>query len=350
MLPSPSVSRPTSCTAYASCLVAAAAAVASAADPVPINVGARRQLFVDRHIIERLEGEAGLVLHHPQPQEIVLRCDQPWERSGPGYPTVFRDGERYRLYYRVSAGQVDDGDQRQYTCYAESVDGITWEKPRLGLVEIDGSKDNNVIWTGAIAHNFSPFLDENPAADATERYKAVGGVGMKWGDGFWLLVSPDGIRWRKRDDTPLALEGRFDSHNLLFWDAEARLYRMYWRDHRRDDGRQPGGRDVRTATSPDCRNWTASQWLVYEPPGAAQPNVTRAIHRAITISFTRAVSRPTLGRRACCSGFLSGIQTAAGPARPISCPIATSAAREPTRVATVAGRRDGARRSPTFFS
>jgi len=265
MLTSLSVSRLASCSARAGCLVAVATAVASAAEPVPIDIGSRRQLFVDRHIVERLEGEARLVLHHPQPQEIVLRCDQPWERSGPRYPTVFRDGDRYRLYYGVSAGQVDDGDQRQYTCYAESVDGITWKKPRLGLVEIDGSKDNNVIWTGAIAHNFSPFRDENPATDATERYKAVGGVGMKWGDGFWLLVSPDGIRWKKRDDTPLDLEGRFDSHNLLFWDAAARLYRMYWRDHRRDDGRQPGGRDVRTAASPDCRSWTASQWLVYEP-------------------------------------------------------------------------------------
>ncbi len=162
--------------------MAVATAVVSAAEAVPIDVGARRLLFVDRHI-----------------------------------------------------------------------------------VEIDGSKDNNVIWTGAIAHNFSPFRDENPAADATERYKAVGGVGTKWGDGFWLLVSPDGIRWKKRDDTPLDLEGRFDSHNLLFWDAEANLYRVYWRDHRPDNGRQPGGRDVRTATAPDCRSWTASQWLVYEP-------------------------------------------------------------------------------------
>lgn len=254
-----------SCGLRAASLVAVVTTVASAGDSSAVDVGSRRQLFVDRRIVERLEGEARLALHHPQPQEIVLRFDQPWERSGPGYPTVLRDGDRYRLYYRVAAGHVDDSDQRQYTCYAESPDGVTWTKPRLGLVDIDGSNDTNAIWTGAIAHNFSPFRDDNPAADAAERYKAVGGVGKKWGDGFWLLVSPDGIRWKKRDDTPLDLDGNFDSHNLLMWDAEAALYRMYWRDHRRGDARQPDGRDVRTATSPDCRCWSTPEWLAYDP-------------------------------------------------------------------------------------
>jgi hypothetical protein len=31
------------------------------------------------------------------------------------------------------------------TCYAESRDGITWTKPKLGLFEFEGSMENNII-------------------------------------------------------------------------------------------------------------------------------------------------------------------------------------------------------------
>ncbi len=42
----------------------------------PIDIGARRELFVDHHLIESLDG-ARLVLHRPQPREVVLKFDQP---------------------------------------------------------------------------------------------------------------------------------------------------------------------------------------------------------------------------------------------------------------------------------
>jgi hypothetical protein len=115
------------------------------AAPAPLVIGSRRQLFVDRRLVDRLEGEARLVLHSPQSQEIAVRSEEPWEGSAPRYMTVFRDGDRYRLYYRVAVGHVEDNDERQYTCYAESGDGIRWTKPRLGLVEFAGSTENNIV-------------------------------------------------------------------------------------------------------------------------------------------------------------------------------------------------------------
>ena len=57
----------------------------------PVDIGSRRELFVDRHLIERIEG-AQLVLHHPQPAEVVLRFDRPWEGPFCGYVTVIKDG------------------------------------------------------------------------------------------------------------------------------------------------------------------------------------------------------------------------------------------------------------------
>ena len=229
-----------------------------------LNVGNRRELFVDRHLIDRLDN-ARLVLHHPQPQEVALNCDAPWEGAAPGYPTVFCDGGVYRLYYRVMPpGGCADEDERQLTCYAESNDGIRWRKPELGLFESQGSKQNNIVWKGVMSHNLTPFRDENPGCPADRRYKAVGGV-QSGSEGLWALGSPDGIAWRKLDDQPLPLSGNFDSQNLLFWDAHSGMYRAYWRAGRMNDPKVPNGRDVLTATSPDFVRWSAPQWLDYEP-------------------------------------------------------------------------------------
>tara|TARA_Y100001934_G_C11995789_1_gene605300 strand:- start:142 stop:354 length:213 start_codon:yes stop_codon:yes gene_type:complete len=38
----------------------------------------QRELFVDHHLIEKLEG-ARLVLHHPVAREEAIRFDPPWE-------------------------------------------------------------------------------------------------------------------------------------------------------------------------------------------------------------------------------------------------------------------------------
>jgi hypothetical protein len=241
------------------------------AEPVvgknPLNLGSRRELFIDPYLIERFEG-AALRLHPPQPQEIAVSFDEPWEAGAPGYCTIFQDGARCRMYYRVSppGGLCKDEDPRQMTAYAESADGLHWEKPKLGLFEVNGSTSNNVIWRGVISHNFTPFLDANPACPPSERYKAVGGTRIEWGGkGLWLLVSADGIHWRERDKTPLAFPGNYDSQNLIFWDAATNGYRAYWRDGRRQDPRVPDGRDVRTAVSSNLTAWSEPRWLAYDP-------------------------------------------------------------------------------------
>src|SRR5262245_27056308 len=57
-----------------------------------------------------------------------------------GYHTILRIGDRFHLWVMTQTGQWT-----QYLCYATSKDGITWEKPDLGLVEFGGSKKNNII-------------------------------------------------------------------------------------------------------------------------------------------------------------------------------------------------------------
>ena len=257
-------------------LIAMALPLAAIAEDPP-SVGSRRELFVDRHLVDQFEG-ARLALHRPQPRELAIRFDKPWEMQSPGYATIVHDEEKglYRMYYRSSLtppafGKKRDAPRREVYCYAESGDGLTWTKPLLGLVEFEGSKDNNIMWEGVGSHNLSVMLDGNPDCPPDARFKAVGrgkplaNEPSPYKHGLYVLKSPDGIHWQTIQEEPVITDGKFDSHNILFWDSVLGAYRAYWRDSRKRDKNVPDGRDVRTAVSDDVVNWRNSSMLQYEP-------------------------------------------------------------------------------------
>ena len=197
-----------------------------------IDIGSRRELFVDDFLIERFVGKAETRLHHPIPREIAIVHDAPWEGTSSGYHTVFQDGDLYRMYYRGSQLEVKDGRlitnrHRAVYCYAESRDGIVWTKPALGRFEFDGSKQNNIVWDGVGTHNFTPFKDLRPNCPAEARYKGLGG--LRGEGGLFAFKSADGIHWSLMSDTPVITNGAFDSQNLAFWDPTLGKYRAYWR-------------------------------------------------------------------------------------------------------------------------
>lgn len=201
----------------------------------PLNIGSRWELFVDEYLVANKAG-AELKLHDPIKREIVLSTDQPWEGMTCAYFSVIQDGGKVLMYYRGSSGGSDHSDA-QVTCVAESTDGIHFTRPKLGLIEAGGTKDNNVIWRGVESHNFSPFLDANPKTKSDERFKALGGVkqpGKNWHQGetpggLYAFTSADGIHWKKMKDTPVITKGAFDSQNLAFWDTTRDRYACFSR-------------------------------------------------------------------------------------------------------------------------
>jgi len=216
-------------------------------DNTPLRLGAEPVLFVDRSLIERADG-VELRLSKPERREVVLVTDRPWEGPQSAYFSVLRDGERILLYYRGFC-RTDLGED-QVTCVAESRDGITFTRPTVGLYDFAGSRENNIVHRGVESHNFAPFLDANPAAPPSERFKALGGVDGK----LFAFVSEDGYRWRKLTDRPVLTEGAFDSLNVAFWDSKARLYRCYSRAW--TGGGYAGYRAIQSCTSRDFRSWT----------------------------------------------------------------------------------------------
>ena len=228
-----------------------------------IDIGQNRELFVDKHLIAEMKGEAALRLNHPVRREIAMVHDEPWEGSACGYHTVFRDGDDYRMYYHAWHIPPDGGQGHPlFIAYAQSQDGIHWVKPKLGLVEYEGSKENNIILAtinGSGCHDFSVFKDANPQVMPGEEYKAVG-LGANPA-GLYAFKSPDGIHWTLYNQNRPVMTGHpFDTQNIAFWDPNIGKYRVYIRDF------HEGRRGIMTATSDDFIHWSEREWLRF--PGA----------------------------------------------------------------------------------
>ena len=224
----------------------------------PKIIGTQRQLFLDKFWISN-SNEVFRKLHPPKKLETVLEREKPWEQGSVSYMGTMRDGDKFRAYYRCrelpsreeTEKQVTKGNDGEITAYQESDDGIHWEKPNLGIMEYEGSKDNNIVWMGPGA-NMAPFKDRNPNTPENERYKAL--VRKK---DLWALVSADGLNWRLMQEDPISTDGPFDSFNISFWDPWREEYVAYTRGTAGNEGDFFGGvRWIRRTTSKDFRNWT----------------------------------------------------------------------------------------------
>ena len=219
-----------------------------------IDIGSRRELFVDQYLIDRMDNTR-LVLHHPRDEGPVIRFDNPWEFPFAGCPTLIKDGAKYRLYYRGMFG-TGDGTNVECTCYAESDDGIHWTKPNLGLFEVKGTRENNCVWANdpPFSHDFSPFLDTRSGVDPAQRFKAVAGI--KKSGGLWAFASADGIHWKKLYGKPIITDGAFDSHNVAFWSEHEGKYLCYFRTWK-------GYRWVSRSTSDDFEHWSPTVDMIF---------------------------------------------------------------------------------------
>jgi len=239
--------------------------------PVTRDIGSRRELFVDRFLIDRLEN-ATLKLHEPR---LAPAMSEPADNLE--YGTVIKDGDLFRLYTRDARGSKFDGDTTEVTRYCESRNGIHWTKPKLGLVEIDGSKDNNVILHETpYCHNFSPFLDQRPDVPSEERFKALGGTVKS---GLVAFISADGIHWKKLRPEPVVTytkEYAFDSQNVSFWSEAESCYVCYFR-HFLD-------KKLRSV----CRT-TSADFLTWSEPVQLKPNFPgEHIYTTLTHPYFRA--------------------------------------------------------------
>ena len=220
------------------------------------RIGSDRQLFVDDLIIEEANG-THRKLHQPVRREKAIQPEHPWETYVTVQAQQFKDGDSYRMIYGCAAGDPDKGNPR-LTALAESDDGINWTKPTLGVIELDGSRDNNLIWKGPCV-SVAAFIDDKPDATDDQKYKAIArGSRQIYGkESLLAMSSPDGVHWSMLSDTPIFDDGPFDTHNIAFWDTWREEYVAYARSVNGTEGSFKGGvRWVRRSTSKDFVKWT----------------------------------------------------------------------------------------------
>lgn len=223
-----------------------------------LDIGSRRELFVDRFLIDSMTG-VELRLHEPR---LAAQLPDAETVGRLQYGTVIKDGDLFRLYTRDARGAKSDGDTREVTRYYESQDGIHWKKPALQLFEVDGTKENNVILHEPfVCHNFSPFLDKRPGTIKEQRFKALAGVHP--GGGLVAFTSADGIHWKKLQDDPVVTSRSFafDSQNVSFWSKTEQLYVCYFRSWKTPHGQ------LRTIS-----RTTSSDYLTWSEPVSLHPN------------------------------------------------------------------------------
>lgn len=244
--------------------------------------------------------------------------DRPWE-YGYNFSTVIKDEGVYRLWYECVPGDHFEGGKLGWPtghgnvlCYAESDDGFTWRKPRLGIAAYNGETGTNIVYGRELSsnglHGASVFKDPN--APPAERYKLIymgmiSGIDVEeWqarhrsrfgddmdpmalhkgeakpggADGGHLqrdrpreyvqviagATSPDGLRWTALPE-PLMVHFS-DTLNTASWDPALGRYVGYFRTWRH------GRRCVGRAETEDFARWPSTPDTVLMAPLDAHPS------------------------------------------------------------------------------
>ena len=164
----------------------------SAAADDPIVLDSHKQLFLDDYLIASMTRVKRTVeLAQKFSGNPVLWPTESWEPPmAILYGSVIRDGGKFKMWYKSGLG----------VAYAESDDGIKWNKPRLDLTLVGGERSNILFLKKSPTEGSEAFpyhheifgvhRDEREP-DPARRYK------MGFLDIHWKYDGPDGLPWRK---------------------------------------------------------------------------------------------------------------------------------------------------------
>lgn len=262
-----------------------------------VAVGLRKQLLVDGYVISQtanVQREVAQLTKANGAKPLIV-ADKPWENEFIGSSLhVIRDEGKFRMWYGSYTGWL--------MCYAESADGLKWDKPELGVFDLTdpigreiekgtaqyyrdlprkpltfrGNKSNilGVSW-GELAPQCCPltvFRDPHET-DKDHGYKGCGGPAAGKGRGPGLYHSPDGIRWTAyhKGESVVGDRAASDFISQALWDEDQKLYHLYTRYDFGDYGGHTEIRGLMHATNPDIQKsptgWTLGRcWLFDREP------------------------------------------------------------------------------------
>jgi len=175
----------------------------------PVKIDCSHQLFVDDYLLASIKNIKRTVHQATKFSGNPIMTDHtPVDGAGPIFPIVQRDQQtgRFRMWYagRITYTLPNGTSVRFPALYAESDDGVAWTKPGLGVFEFNGSRANNIVIPAGNLWGIHVDEDEpNPK----RRYKGIVWHEPKYvpREGYFLYTSPDGIRWTRETEEPIAL-------------------------------------------------------------------------------------------------------------------------------------------------
>ena len=267
--------------------------IALAAQSNPhVVLDSTKQLFLDDWLIES-QSNVTRRIHEARksPDNPVLWPSEEWEgKVAVVYGSVMRDDDRWRMWYHGGGG----------VSYAESADGIAWDKPALDIVTIDGHDTNVIIQRGAdeaqpgalpwFYEVFGVHKDDDPNApyklgylSIQPNYDGPGGDPFHRGQrrGLGVASSADGIHFDSVE--PWATEAIVDGATHWMLDPIRNKYVLYGRTkHISDEVRaawgdhewfgKHWGRAVARVESDDFVTWSNTDPLKAEVVMAADPS------------------------------------------------------------------------------
>jgi hypothetical protein len=161
-------------------------------------------IIVDNRWALKQKREAVLrVFHAP-----VKHAGNPLLAGETGFVSVAKDEQAgvFRMWYQTHTwtgkGPEDESKTHYGIAYAESKDGVAWERPKLGLHEWKGTKENNIVYKGFNNSRASgPQILQLPEADRRGfrfvlTYRTSGA--KRGNNGVRVVGSQDGIHWDEK--------------------------------------------------------------------------------------------------------------------------------------------------------
>lgn len=272
------------------------------------------ELFLDNAMIE-VTPSVSRRLHPPKKHVLnpIIQCDRWCDGNNlQPYTTMYdRDEKLFKMWARSGSDWKEKrlDNNAAYMLYFTSTDGVHWNKPDLGLLEIAGRRDHNIVFTSdMVPKNVAKSLPTKPFVRPSRPITPQGKKAFFWGvnkhpkpptpdeqyvalaivqdhrAGAHIVTSPDGLHWSCADSpfwqTPndVAMQGDDCLMHLIYDHAKQKwvIYRRVVPEFNQhligdesDRERKPVDRYYRSyayAESDDLRDWKNHKFILSMDP------------------------------------------------------------------------------------
>lgn len=273
------------------------------------------ELFLDNDLLEATPSVSRR-LHQPKKHLLnpVIQCER-WCDGNiiQPYTTMYDEDDKLFKMWARSGSDWKSGrvaDNAAYMLYFTSKDGVHWDKPDLGLMEVAGRRDHNIVFTSDLVlnavskHSYGPrnfivpstpmvpqgkkaffwSVNKHPhPRDESEKFIGLAIV-QDHRRGAHIVTSPDGIHWSCASSpfwqTPHDVSGKGDDCLMhVMYDESKRKWTLYRRIipefsermiANESDCNRPGAdryyRSYAYAESDDLQEWKNHQFILSMDP------------------------------------------------------------------------------------